>query len=148
LIVDDIIDTGRALEALSAEVATREPRRVATVALVSTTSRRAPDAEPDHFALEIGDEFIYGYGLDWDGALDDAGVDHQDAEVAALVMDVSDMNSVRSAVEEPRRFAAIVGLAPSKEPRMSGPPSCRSKDHVCSPVTAVSCQAPVGPACA
>ena len=44
----------------------RGPRRVATVALVSKTSRRSPDAEPDYHGLEIGDEFIYGYGLDWD----------------------------------------------------------------------------------
>ena len=66
LIVDDIIDTGRTLKELSARVATRGPRRVATVALVSKTSRRSPDAEPDYYGLEIGDELIYGYGLDWD----------------------------------------------------------------------------------
>ena len=66
LIVDDIIDTGRTLQELSALVATQNPRRVATVALVSKTGRRAPDAEPDYHALEIDDELIYGYGLDWD----------------------------------------------------------------------------------
>ncbi len=66
LIVDDIIDTGRTLQELSALVVAQGPRRVATVALVSKTSRRAPDAEPDYHGLEIGDEFIYGYGLDWD----------------------------------------------------------------------------------
>ena len=66
LIVDDIIDTGRTLKELSALVSARGPRRVATVALVSKTSRRSPDAEPDYYGLEIGDEFIYGYGLDWD----------------------------------------------------------------------------------
>lgn len=46
-------------------VVARGPRHVGTVALVSTTSRRSPDAEPDFHGLEIGDEFIYGYGLDW-----------------------------------------------------------------------------------
>jgi len=66
LIVDDIIDTGRTLKELAALVAAEGPRRVATVALVSKTSRRSPDAEPDYHGLEIGDEFIYGYGLDWD----------------------------------------------------------------------------------
>jgi hypoxanthine phosphoribosyltransferase len=66
LIVDDIIDTGRTLKELAALVAARGPRRVATVALVSKTSRRSPDAEPDYHGLDIGDEFIYGYGLDWD----------------------------------------------------------------------------------
>ena len=66
LIVDDIIDTGRTLKELSALVAAQGPRRVATVALVSKTSRRSPGAEPDYHGLEINDEFIYGYGLDWD----------------------------------------------------------------------------------
>ncbi len=66
LIVDDIIDTGRTLTELSALVASHGPRRVATVALVSKTSRRSPDAEPSYHGLEIDDEFIYGYGLDWD----------------------------------------------------------------------------------
>ena len=66
LIVDDIIDTGRTLQELSAVVAAEHPRRVATVALVSKTSRRSPEAEPDYHGLEIAEEFIYGYGLDWD----------------------------------------------------------------------------------
>ncbi|MDH3706077.1 MAG: hypoxanthine phosphoribosyltransferase [Acidimicrobiia bacterium] len=66
LIVDDIIDTGRTLRELSALVAAQGPRRVATAALVSKTSRRAADAEPTYHGIEIGDEFIYGYGLDWD----------------------------------------------------------------------------------
>ena len=46
-------------------VASREPRRVATVALVSKTSRRSSDTEPHYSGFEIGDELIYGYGLDW-----------------------------------------------------------------------------------
>jgi hypoxanthine phosphoribosyltransferase len=66
LIVDDIIDTGRTLNELSAVVTAQGPRSVATAALVSKTSRRSPDAEPDYHGFEIGDEFIYGYGLDWD----------------------------------------------------------------------------------
>ena len=68
LIVDDIIDTGRTLNELSALVTALKPkpRSVATAALVSKTSRRSLDAEPDYHGLDIGDEFIYGYGLDWD----------------------------------------------------------------------------------
>ena len=66
LIVDDIIDTGRTLSELGALVRTRGPRSVSTVALISKTSRRSPDAEATYHGLEIADEFIYGYGLDWD----------------------------------------------------------------------------------
>jgi hypoxanthine phosphoribosyltransferase len=66
LIVDDIIDTGRTLAELAAVVQGRRPRSISTVALISKTSRRSAGAEPTYFGLEIGDEFIYGYGLDWD----------------------------------------------------------------------------------
>ncbi|MFT7600420.1 MAG: hypoxanthine phosphoribosyltransferase [Acidimicrobiales bacterium] len=66
LIVDDIIDTGRTLNELSALVAADKPRSVATAALVNKTSRRSPGTEADYYGFEIGDEFIYGYGLDWD----------------------------------------------------------------------------------
>ena len=66
LIVDDIIDTGRTLGELTALVTSRGPRSVSTVALISKTSRRAPEAEATYQGLEIADEFIYGYGLDWD----------------------------------------------------------------------------------
>ncbi len=66
LIVDDIIDTGRTMSELAAMVRTRGPRSVSTVALISKTSRRSPDAEATYHGLEIADEFIYGYGLDWD----------------------------------------------------------------------------------
>jgi hypoxanthine phosphoribosyltransferase len=66
LIVDDIIDTGRTLGQLAALVRAKGPRSVSTVALISKTSRRSPDAEATYHGLEVGDEFIYGYGLDWD----------------------------------------------------------------------------------
>ena len=66
LIVDDIIDTGRTLGELVALIRAQGPRSVSTVALISKTSRRSPDAEATYHGLEIGDEFIYGYGLDWD----------------------------------------------------------------------------------
>ena len=66
LIVDDIIDTGRTLSELAGLVRLQLPRSIATVALINKTSRRAADAEPTYSGLEIGEELIYGYGLDWD----------------------------------------------------------------------------------
>jgi hypoxanthine phosphoribosyltransferase len=66
LIVDDIIDTGRTLGELTALLQRQQPRRIATAALVSKTSRRSADAEPTYHGLQIANEFIYGYGLDWD----------------------------------------------------------------------------------
>ena len=66
LIVDDIIDTGRTLTELAGLMQLQQPRSVSTVALVNKTSRRAADAEPTYSGLDIGEEFVYGYGLDWD----------------------------------------------------------------------------------
>ena len=66
LIVDDIVDTGRTLTELAALVRLQQPASISTVALINKTSRRAADAEPTYFGLEISDELIYGYGLDWD----------------------------------------------------------------------------------
>jgi hypoxanthine phosphoribosyltransferase len=66
LIVDDIIDTGRTLAELAALVETQGPRSVSTVALINKTSRRSADREATYHGLQIGEELIYGYGLDWD----------------------------------------------------------------------------------
>ena len=66
LIVDDIIDTGRTLTELAGLIQLQKPRSISTVALANETSRRATDAEPTYSGLEVGEEFIYGYGLDWD----------------------------------------------------------------------------------
>ena len=66
LIVDDIIDTGRTLTELAGLIQLQKPRSISTVALINKTSRRAAGAEPTYSGLEIGEEFIYGYGLDWD----------------------------------------------------------------------------------
>ena len=65
LIVEDIIDTGRTLKAIAATVAKEGPRSVSTVALINKTNRRTTDFEPNFTGIDITDEFIYGYGLDW-----------------------------------------------------------------------------------
>lgn len=67
LIVEDIIDSGLTLSWLVANLKSREPQslRIATVL-------RKPDAakvevEVDHVGFDIPDEFVVGYGLDYDG---------------------------------------------------------------------------------
>lgn len=60
-IVDDILDTGATIiEALS-HVNGRMPKSVKVVTLLK---RRGSKMQPDYCAFEIGDEFVYGYGLD------------------------------------------------------------------------------------
>ncbi len=65
LIVEDIIDTGRTLQQLHQAVASHRPRTITTVTLIDKTSRRETGYQPDHTGFNITEEFIYGYGLDW-----------------------------------------------------------------------------------
>jgi len=65
LVADDIVDTGRTQQALAQLMDQEGAARVTTVALISKTSRRSDHGGPDHFGFEIGDELIYGYGMDW-----------------------------------------------------------------------------------
>jgi hypoxanthine phosphoribosyltransferase len=65
LIVEDIIDTERIKEAIAATVAKEAPKSVSTVALINKTNRRNTDFEATYTGFDITDEFIYGYGLDW-----------------------------------------------------------------------------------
>ena len=66
LIVDDIIDTGRTLTELTQLLELQGPRSISTTALIDKTSRRSTDIRATYSGFEIAEEFIYGYGLDWD----------------------------------------------------------------------------------
>jgi hypoxanthine phosphoribosyltransferase len=71
ILVEDIVDTGRTLAALVAALVGAGAASVATVALLDKPSGRAPGYEgvaADHVGFRVGDEFVVGYGLDWDEA--------------------------------------------------------------------------------
>jgi hypoxanthine phosphoribosyltransferase len=65
LVVEDIIDTGRTLRNISTIIQRGRPKSLSTVALVNKTIRRTSGLQPSHSGFNITDEFIYGYGLDW-----------------------------------------------------------------------------------
>ena len=67
LIVDDIFDSGRTLEAVRGLVAARRPASVRTAVLLRKRARRAVDMEPDYVGFDVPDAFVVGYGLDYDG---------------------------------------------------------------------------------
>ncbi len=67
LLVDDIFDTGRTLAALVQALQARGVERVATAVLLWKSSRTTVALRPDYFAFEIPDEFVVGYGLDYNG---------------------------------------------------------------------------------
>ncbi len=67
LLIDDILDTGRTLAAVSEKLREMGAREVKTCVLLTKDKERAAAVEADYSAFEIADEFVVGYGLDFDG---------------------------------------------------------------------------------
>jgi len=67
LIVEDIIDTGLTLNHLKQLLYTRGPKSVKICAAFDKPSRRKAPVDVDYEGIVIPDEFIVGYGLDFDG---------------------------------------------------------------------------------
>ena len=65
LIVEDIIDSGRTLSYLTGYLKHKGARSVKTCTLLDKPSRRVVEFTPDYIGLEIPDEFVVGYGLDY-----------------------------------------------------------------------------------
>lgn len=67
LLVDDILDTGRTLSALKARLLERGSSQVRTAVLLWKSERTETDIVPDYFGFQIPNEFVVGYGLDFNG---------------------------------------------------------------------------------
>lgn len=67
VIVEDVVDTGLTLTALRRLIETRSPSSLATVTLVDKVSRRIVDVPLEYRGFEVGDEYLLGYGFDWEG---------------------------------------------------------------------------------
>lgn len=65
LIVEDILDTGITLSHLVPMLKMRNPNSVKLCTILSKPSRRKADIEPDYCGFEVPDEFVVGYGLDY-----------------------------------------------------------------------------------
>ncbi len=65
LIVEDIIDSGRTLSRLAQLLRNRNANSVKTCTLLDKPSRREVDFAPDYIGKTIPDEFVVGYGLDF-----------------------------------------------------------------------------------
>src|ERR1700676_4333338 len=66
LIVEDIIDSGVTLSYLMKVLQQRKPKSVRVVALLDKPERRLRPVEGSYTGFEIPDEFVVGYGLDYD----------------------------------------------------------------------------------
>ncbi len=66
LVVEDIIDTGRTLSYLLDNLRKRGPKSLKLCALLDKPERRVTDVKVDYRGFEIPDEFVVGYGMDYD----------------------------------------------------------------------------------
>jgi hypoxanthine phosphoribosyltransferase len=67
VIVEDIVDTGLTLNVLRRMMTDRGASSVSTATLLDKTRRRVADVPIEYRGFEVGDEFLIGYGLDWEG---------------------------------------------------------------------------------
>ena len=65
IVVEDIIDSGRTLSYLTEYLRIGGAKSVKTCTLLDKPSRREVDFTPDYRGVEIPDEFVVGYGLDY-----------------------------------------------------------------------------------
>ncbi|MFV1969627.1 MAG: phosphoribosyltransferase [Acidimicrobiia bacterium] len=67
LIVLEIVDTGLTLATIQRLIDAHGARRVRTATLLDKAPRRIVDVPIDYRGFEVGDEYLLGYGLDWEG---------------------------------------------------------------------------------
>lgn len=65
LLLDDIFDTGHTLAKLIAQLDSLGPNSVRTAVLLRKLGRQEVSLQPDFVGFEIPDEFVVGYGLDF-----------------------------------------------------------------------------------
>lgn len=66
LIVEDILDSGLTLHYIIDILRARHPKSVKICALLDKPERRQVDVKTDYYGFHIPDEFVVGYGLDYD----------------------------------------------------------------------------------
>lgn len=65
LVVEDILDSGRTLAYLKEILLKRNPKSFRICTLFDKPERRTANINADYFALKIPNEFVVGYGLDY-----------------------------------------------------------------------------------
>lgn len=66
IIVEDIFDTGYTLKYVKDMLSNRGPASIKICTMFEKPSRREVDLHPDYTGYEVANEFIVGYGLDYD----------------------------------------------------------------------------------
>lgn len=67
LLVEDIVDTGLTMNYLKKTIGARKPASLTTIALLEKPEALKVPCELDHVGFKIENEFVVGYGLDYQG---------------------------------------------------------------------------------
>jgi hypoxanthine phosphoribosyltransferase len=67
LLVEDIVDTGNTMNYLVKSLQAREPKSITTASLLFKPAALKTQCQLDYVGFEIGNDFVVGYGLDYDG---------------------------------------------------------------------------------
>ena len=67
LVVEDIVDTGLTMQRLLDTLGTRNPEAIHIASLLVKPEKLKVDLNIEYVAMEIPNDFIVGYGLDYDG---------------------------------------------------------------------------------
>jgi hypoxanthine phosphoribosyltransferase len=94
LIVLEIVDTGLTLATIQRLIEAHGARSVRTATLLDKAPRRIVDVQIDYRGFEVGDEYLLGYGLDWEGY-------YRNVPSIWAVMDLPHL------AENPRAFDAV-----------------------------------------
>lgn len=65
LVIEDIVDSGRTLSALTERLRARGAKSVKACTMLDKPSRREFPFDPDYVGVVIPDAFVVGYGLDY-----------------------------------------------------------------------------------
>jgi hypoxanthine phosphoribosyltransferase len=67
IIVEDIVDTGNTLEKLHALLCEKKAKEIKIVTLLFKPKAYKKDIKLDYVGIQIPNDFVVGYGLDYDG---------------------------------------------------------------------------------
>lgn len=67
VIVEDIVDTGLTMQRLIETLGTRGPKEIHIASLLLKPDKLQVDLDIEYVAMRIPNDFIVGYGLDYDG---------------------------------------------------------------------------------
>lgn len=67
ILVEDIVDTGLTMNYLKNSIMSRKPKSLTTIALLEKPDALKVKCEVDHVGFKIPNDFVVGYGLDYQG---------------------------------------------------------------------------------